>query len=61
MRICTVAALGILDPGVEITDSGELGPDGKAIIELATSDLGGKIIETLVITVVVTTTAETPI
>lgn len=61
VRICTVAALGKLDPGVEITDSGEIGPDGKVMVELATPDLGGKIIDTLVITMVVTTTAETPI
>ena len=61
MRLCTVATLSILDPGVDIIDSGELGPDGKAAVELATSDLGGKITDTLVINVVVTMTAETPI
>lgn len=58
MTTCTVLTIGTLDSGVETTDSD---PDGKAMIGLVASDLGGTIIEKLVITVVVTTTAEKPI
>jgi len=56
-----VVALDTLDSGVEITDFCELGPNGKAVVKIVASEVCGRIIDTLVITVVViTTTGEDP-
>lgn len=58
---CTVVALDKLDSGVKRPDSGTLGADGSEMLEPVASDVSGRMTETLVITVVVTTTGEGPV
>ena len=61
VTIGTVLGVGILNSGVEVPDLWEFGLDGEPIIGLVASDVAGRTTETLVTTVVVTTTGEDPV